>query len=103
MFELAPSEEQAAVIETLRGYAKEELRPAAKAAEQTKRVPAAIASELHAMGVTVPVPETMGGQGVPDLLTHMMIAEELAWGDPGIAYALLQSAQVGLMIAQCGS
>jgi alkylation response protein AidB-like acyl-CoA dehydrogenase len=103
MFELAPSEEQAAVIETLRGYAKEELRPAAKPAEQAKRVPAAIASELQAMGVTVPVPETMGGQGVPDLLTHLMVAEELAWGDPGIAYALLQSAQVGLMIAQCGS
>jgi alkylation response protein AidB-like acyl-CoA dehydrogenase len=103
MFELAPSEEQAAVIETLRGYAKEELRPAAKAAEQAKLVPAAVASELHAMGVTAPVPETMGGQGVPDLLTHAMLAEELAWGDPGIAYALLQSGQVGLMIARCGS
>jgi alkylation response protein AidB-like acyl-CoA dehydrogenase len=103
MFELAPSAEQAAVIETLRAYAKDELRPVAKAAEQAKRVPPAIVSQLHAMGVTAPVPEAMGGQGVPDLLTHMMLAEELAWGDPGIAYALLHSGHVGLIIAQCGS
>jgi alkylation response protein AidB-like acyl-CoA dehydrogenase len=103
MFDLAPSEEQTVMVGTLRVYAKEELRPVAREAEQARLVPSAVASQLHAMGMTMPVPETMGGQGVPDLLTYVMLAEELSWGDPGIAYALLASGQVGLMIARCGS
>jgi alkylation response protein AidB-like acyl-CoA dehydrogenase len=102
MFELAANEEQRALVETVRAYAKDELRPAARQAEHARDVPATVASQLRAMGMTAPLPENVGGQGVPDLLTHVMLAEELAWGDPGIAYSLMVSGQAGLIIARCG-
>jgi alkylation response protein AidB-like acyl-CoA dehydrogenase len=41
------------------------------------------------MGVCTGVGEAFGGQGAFDAVTALMIAEELAWGDPGVAYSVL--------------
>jgi alkylation response protein AidB-like acyl-CoA dehydrogenase len=58
---------------------------------------------LHALGVACPISEALGGQGEPDLVNWLMVAEELAWGDPGIAYAALGAGHAALLVAHCGT
>jgi alkylation response protein AidB-like acyl-CoA dehydrogenase len=103
VFDLAPTEEQSTLIELVHGFAERELRRVAKEAEKARGVPDAVADALHALGVACPVPESLGGQGLPDLVTALMLAEELAWGDPGIAQAALAAGHVALLIASCGT
>jgi len=102
VYDLSVSEEQSALVELVHGFAERELRPAARDAERARAVPTAIASGLHQLGIACPIPEALGGQGDPDLVTYLMLAEELAWGDPGIAYAALAAGHAALLIARCG-
>jgi alkylation response protein AidB-like acyl-CoA dehydrogenase len=103
MYDLNRSEEQTTLIELVHAFAEKELRPAARDAERARAVPVAVANALHTLGVACPIPEVFDGQGVPDLVTYLMIAEELAWGDPGIAYAALGAGHAALLIGQCGT
>jgi alkylation response protein AidB-like acyl-CoA dehydrogenase len=103
MMDLGRSEDQRALGELVHAFAEKELRPAARDAEKVRALPVSLANALHALGVACPVPEKYGGQGVPDLVTHLMVAEELAWGDPGIAYAALGAGHAAVFIAQCGT
>lgn len=103
MYDLTRSDEQTTLIELVQAFAEKELRPVARDAEQARAVPVSVANALHTLGVACPTPEEFGGQGVPDLVTYLMIAEELAWGDPGIAYAALGAGHAALLISQCGT
>jgi alkylation response protein AidB-like acyl-CoA dehydrogenase len=103
MFDLTVSEEGTALVELVHAFAERELRGAAREAERARAVPAAVANALHALGVTCPIPEALGGQGEPDLVTYLMVVEELAWGDPGIAYAALGAGHAALLVAQVGT
>lgn len=103
MIELGRSEDQTTLVELVHAFAEKELRPAARDAETARATPLSLGNALHALGVACPVPEAYGGQGVPDLVTYLMVAEELAWGDPGIAYAALGAGHAALLIAQCGT
>ena len=87
--DLTPSEEQQALVEVLHEFAEQEVRPAARACEEAGETSGAIRSALFQMGVTVGIPEEFGGQGALDALTAIMVAEELAWGDPGTAFSVL--------------
>jgi alkylation response protein AidB-like acyl-CoA dehydrogenase len=102
-FDLAPTEEQKALRETLHEFADEVLRPAARPAESAKKVPDDVARQAHEIGVTAPVPEQFGGGGELDALTHCMVAEELAWGDPGIAYQLLGSGLAAIVLSRAAT
>lgn len=86
---LEPTEEQKAIAGALHDLAVNEIRPAARDAEVTGEPPERIVKQLFEMGVAAPVPEEFGGQGVFDAVTSVLIAEELGWGDPGIAYSIL--------------
>lgn len=103
MYDLNRSEEQTTLVELVHAFAEKELRPAARDAEKARAVPVAVGNALHTLGVACPISEAFDGQGVPDLVTYLMIAEELAWGDPGIAYAALGAGHAALLIGQCGS
>lgn len=99
-FDLAPTEEQHALRETLHEFAEQVLRPAARSAESAKKVPDDLARRAHEIGVTAPVPEEFGGGGEVDAVTYCMAAEELAWGDPGIAYQLLGSGLAAIVLSE---
>ena len=86
-FDLSPTEEQQALKETLADFSKEVLRPAARSSESAGRTSDDVARRIHEIGVTAPVDEQYGGGGTFDAVTYCIAAEELAWGDPGIAYA----------------
>src|SRR5918995_163330 len=97
-FDLQPTDEQRALQETLRDFAREVLRPAARDSETARAVPPEIVSQVHDIGVAAPVDESYGGGGVLDAVTYCMGAEELAWGDPAIAYQVLGSGAAAIAL-----
>ena len=101
-FDLQLDEEQQALRETLHEFSQQVIRPAARSAESARRVPEDLARQAHEIGVTAPVPEDFGGGGTLDPVTHCIAAEELAWGDPGIAYQLLGSGLAAIVLAEAG-
>ena len=101
-FDLQPTDEQRALRETLHDFAAEVVRPRARAAESDGRVPHDIALQAHEIGVTAGVAEDHGGGGTLDAVTHCIAAEELAWGDPGIAYHLVGSGLAALVLQEAG-
>jgi alkylation response protein AidB-like acyl-CoA dehydrogenase len=103
VIDLGVNEEQGTLIELVHGFAERELRRMAKEAEKAGSAPDSVSDALHALGVACPVPESLGGQGVPDLVTALMLAEELAWGDPGIAQAALGAGHVAALLALCAA
>jgi acyl-CoA dehydrogenase len=102
-FDLQPTEEQAVLQATLRDFATEVIRPAARACEAAKQTSAEIAGQINEIGVTAPVPEEFGGGGLLDAVTYCIAAEELAWGNPGIAYQVLGSGIPAICIALAGT
>ena len=89
MFDLALSDEQSVVADVVHDLALRLVSPAAAQAETERAVPSALWPTLMETGMTAPVAEAYGGGGVPDALTHVIAAEGLAYGDPGIAMATL--------------
>jgi hypothetical protein len=103
MYGLDIPEDDQFLVETLHDFAEAEIRTAARDAEHAGSVPEAAWQMLHQMGIAAPVPESFGGQDVPSLATSLRIAEELAWGDPGIARAILAGGHAALVVSACGT
>jgi alkylation response protein AidB-like acyl-CoA dehydrogenase len=102
-FDLSPTEEQQALKETLADFSKDVLRPAARSSEAAGRTSDDVARRIHEIGVTAPVDERYGGGGTFDAVTYCIAAEELAWGDPGIAAHVLGSGLAALVINAAGT
>jgi alkylation response protein AidB-like acyl-CoA dehydrogenase len=102
-FDLHPTEEQAALKEMLSEFAREVLRPAARDSEAARRTSDEVRRQVHDLGVAAPVPEEFGGGGSLDAVTYAMAAEELAFGDPGIAYHVLGTGLPAIVLALGGS
>jgi alkylation response protein AidB-like acyl-CoA dehydrogenase len=101
--DLSPTQEQQSLVEVLHDFAASEIRPAARACEEAGEVSASLRSALVAMGVATGVGEAFGGQGAFDAVTALMIAEELGWGDPGIAYAVLAPGVVASVLQRAAT
>lgn len=101
-FDLQLTEEQEALRSTLHEFSEEVLRPAARDCEEAKQVSPDIARQVHEIGVTAPVAEEFGGGGIFDCITYCVAAEELAWGDPGIAYQVLGSGIGAIVVGRAG-
>jgi acyl-CoA dehydrogenase len=103
VFTLELTREQRDVVALCRELATRELRPAAKEAESDRPAFGRVLARVAATGVIAAVPEEFGGPGVSEPLTHLLVAEELAYGDPGIAFEACGAALVARLIAACGS
>lgn len=102
-FDLGLTEEQQALRDTLRDLASSALRPKARDAERAGEVPEDLSRQFHEIGVGAPVDERYGGGGTFDAVTYCIAAEELAWGDAGIAHGLLGEGLAALVIAAAGT
>ncbi len=104
-FDLTPTEDQAMLQAAARELAEEVLRPAAQRADVERAVPddvraAAVDMGLHLLGV----PESLGGiTDERSAVTSVLVLEELARGDLGLAVALMAPAAVATAIAAYGS
>jgi len=90
-FDLRLSEEQQLMRDTLRRFADDVMEPAAREADDHLAPPDAFLDAFHDLGaIPMAVPEVLGGAaGRVSAVSQMLIVEDLARGDMGLAYAAL--------------
>ncbi|HTF33290.1 MAG TPA: acyl-CoA dehydrogenase family protein [Myxococcota bacterium] len=104
MIDFEPTEEQQLIVETVRQFATNEIRKAAREADEAAALPAAVLERAHELGlVSSALPEAYGGGGARSAVTGALAAEELAYGDLAIALAVLSPTLLALPIADFGS
>ncbi len=86
-----PTEEQQLIRDTVSTFAREQIRPVAREADETGHIPASLVQQAWELGlVQSTIPEAFGGIGEePSAITGSLIYEELAWGDLSIALHVL--------------
>jgi acyl-CoA dehydrogenase len=84
MIDFETTEEQRALIETARRFARERIIPVAKECDRESRFPREVFEEAWKIGLVNPtLPSEFGGAGLSDL-DSTFITEELAYGCSGI-------------------
>lgn len=103
-FDLTPSDEQQLIAATVREFAAEQLRPAAKQAEADRTPPPELLDRAGELGITLlGVPEELGGIGAErSVVTGVLLAEALAHGDMGLAVSVLAAPSVANALALWG-
>jgi alkylation response protein AidB-like acyl-CoA dehydrogenase len=87
MIDIRLDEDQSLIHETVRSFALEQVRPAAREADESKTISQALLTQAWELGlVQASVPEEFGGQGRATAVTGAVIAEAMAEGD--LAFAL---------------
>lgn len=87
----------------LRALARDQIVPEAPRADRESFMPAKAVAAVHDMGLLSPVGDEHGGQGLPSALVLSIVAEEIALGDPGVAYELMMGAHASTTIGLLGS
>lgn len=85
MFDMTPTEEQSILVQNVREFTEQHVKPVAQAVDQSGEFPWDVINQVIKMGLhCMPVPEEYGGPGL-DAMTSAMLVEELAKGCAGIA------------------
>jgi len=106
--DFALTEEQRALRELAREFAGKEVRPVAMERDHIPDHRACFPEDLIRRGSelglrTLCVPKAYGGPGVMDMLTLVVVAEELATGDPGVAMSLIQTCRLSRLLVDAGT
>jgi acyl-CoA dehydrogenase len=89
MLDFSLSDEQKALLEAARRFARERIAPVAAECDREARFPKDVFVAAHELGlVNATVSPDYGGPGLHEI-DNAMIAEELAWGCTGIQTSLL--------------
>lgn len=104
LFDLSPTDEQQMLHEAALGFALEQMRPAAQAADTACAAPAAVLKGIEDLGIAqMAIPEAIGGVGGErSAVTNVLIAEALAQGDMGLAVAGLAPSAVSTALVLWG-
>jgi len=104
-FDLSISDEQQMMRDSVRAFATEVLRPAAMASDEHCQLSPELKAQAAELGLTYfAVPENLGGAATErSPVTSMLIAEDLAYGDMGLAVAILASIGVANALTQWGT
>lgn len=90
MYSFEPDEEQTMLVDVVKRYAENDLRPAAHEAEESRKLPEKLIEKGWELGILqASVPGDYGGFGERSALTGALAAEELGWGDMAGAMAVL--------------
>jgi alkylation response protein AidB-like acyl-CoA dehydrogenase len=102
MLNFAPTEEQEEIRNLAHSVASEQLRPHGRAAERQGDISPELMRTLAQTGLTTPFPEKFGGSGPIEALTYALIAEELGFGDGGLAMNVIGSLMGPLAVMLAG-
>jgi alkylation response protein AidB-like acyl-CoA dehydrogenase len=105
LFDLKLSEEQEMIQQTIQQFASQQMRKNAEKLNVECKISDEIVQEFQALGLPYySVPESLGGVLTSKAtVTQMIIAEELAYGDLGMAVALLAPTSALNAITQFGT
>lgn len=96
-------DELQAVVEAVRAFSSERLRPALRELEEQGGLPEALLRECHELGLTtLALPAAFGGDDRLDLRAGCLCAEELARGDVGAAVAISGPRSAGALVLALG-
>lgn len=104
MFDFEPTEEQQMLVDAVKRFASSDLRPKAHDADEEGQFPDRLIEKGWELGyVQASIPEDFGGFGERSLVTGVLAAEEMAWGDFSGALAVLAPGLFALPISIAGS
>jgi len=105
MISFEPTEEQQQVRDAVASFATEQIRPAAREADETGHIPGALVQQGWELGlVQSAIPEALGGYGDQRLaITSALVCEELGWADLSIALHMLAPRLAVYPILELGS
>ena len=90
MYSFEPNEEQQMLIDVVKRFAENDLRPNAHDADEDSKFPQNLIEKGWELGILqASVPEDYGGFGDRSVLTSVLAAEELGWGDMAGALAIM--------------
>src|SRR5688572_31662536 len=102
MLDFSLSDEQKALVDTARRFARERIAPIAAECDRESRFPKDVFVAAHELGlVNATVPTEYGGAGFPELENALM-AEQLAWACTGIQTSLLANTLAATPIILAG-
>ena len=104
-FDLTPDDDQKMIVETVKEFAEEILRPAARGADDSATYPADLIARAAELGVTaIKVPEDFDGIAEQrTCVTNALVAEALAYGDMGLALPIVAPGGVASALTHWGS
>ncbi len=104
-FDLTPDDDQKMIVETVKEFAEEILRPAARDADDAATYPSDLMSKAAELGVTaIKVPEEFDGIAeARTTVTNALVAEALSYGDMGLALPILAPGGVASALTHWGS
>jgi acyl-CoA dehydrogenase len=104
MYGFAPTEEQKMLVDAISRYSKGDLRPAARDAEEERKLPSTLVEKGWELGfLQASIPEAYGGFGERSVVTGVLAAEELAYGDLAGALAIMLPASFAIPILVGGN
>ncbi len=90
MYSFEPTEEQKMLVDAIRRYAVDDLRPAARDADEEKKLPPKLIEKGWELGyLQASIPEDYDGFGERSAVTGVLAAEEMAYGDLSGALAVM--------------
>ena len=105
VFDLSLTDEQQMMRDTLQRFAKEVLRPAAAGADHDADFPEQVRQAALELGLNFyAVPEALGGMAAEQsVVSNVLMAEDLGYGDFSLGAALLASMGVANALTRWGS
>ena len=104
MYSFEPTEEQQMLVDAVGKYAVNDLRTAARDAEEGGELPTKLVSKGWELGLLqASIPEAYGGFGERSAVTGVLAVEELAFGDLAGALAVLTPSLFATPILLAGS
>ena len=103
-FEFSYTQEQEEIRRLAEDFAVNEMRPVAADYDEKEETPWEVMRKAHELGLDAAsgFPEEYGGGGI-DLMTSLILTEQLAWGDAGIAVSINASGLAGAGIIAMGT
>ncbi len=104
MYGFTPTEEQKMLIESISRFSKNDLRTAAHDAEEQKNFSVKLIKKGWELGILQEsIPESFGGFGDRSIVSGVLAAEELGFGDLSGAFSVLTPSSYVLPICMAGT
>ena len=104
MFSFEPSDEQQMLLDVIKRYAVNDLRPGAHDADEESHLPPELVEKGWEIGILQSsIPDELGGFGEHSAVTGVLAAEEMTWGDMAGTLAVMTPGLFALPITLVGS
>ncbi len=103
-FDFSFTQEQEEIRKLAHEFAVNEMRPVAAEYDEKEETPWAVMQKAHDLGLDAAsgFPEQYGGGGI-DLMSSLILTEQLAWGDAGIGVSINATGLCGAAILAMGT